>query len=111
MPKKFHLLNQSAVQILIADGQEITVPMLPPEKLGEISEISAELGRVNTHADIAKAKQRIVTLVAPLIPPEYAPNLARFRLDDLIELLLYLAYGDIPASGASTANDSAAMAQ
>lgn len=92
--KTFPKLTQKTVRLGIGDGRSINVPMLPVYKLGELKAISADLGKCSTAADFNAIHERMLELAKLVMPPELVPQLQRFDIPKMSELLGYLMYGD-----------------
>ena len=94
MSKYFPKLTQTHVWIGDGNGGGFSCPMLPVGKLGELNDCSEMLVAAKGIEDVEAARQKMIELAATVIPKEYQPNLARFTVMALAELLAYLMYGD-----------------
>lgn len=94
MSKCFPKLTQTHVRIEVADGESISVPMLPVSALGEMKECSEMLKKVQTIEEFEALRLRLAALARTVLPEQYCDNLERFDLMNLVELVTYLMYGD-----------------
>lgn len=94
MSKCFPKLTQTHVRIEVADGESISVPMLPISALGEMKECSDMLKQVQTIEEFDALRQRLAALAKSVLPEQYCANIERFDLMSLVELVTYLMYGD-----------------
>lgn len=92
--KTFPKLLQTSVRIGIGDGKVINVPMLPISAIGELKSFTAQLDKCESMEEFAAIRERMVDLAKTVLPGDLTPQLERFQIPQLAELLGYLAYGD-----------------
>ena len=100
--KAFPKLMQDRVTIDLGGNKHIDVGMLPIRCIDEIRDIGDTLDRIsnadpkemNKEEELEKVRQRMIALVKMSLPEEYCINLPRFKIDQLIDLISYLMYGE-----------------
>lgn len=94
MGKFFPKLNQRLVRLDLCDGKSVDAQMIPVGDIGRLSEFADALDRAATAKETEAVRIRMIEFAKGFIPVEFAPNLCRFNVDMLSELLAYLAFGD-----------------
>ena len=92
--KTFPKLLQTSVRIGIGNGKVINVPMLPVSAIGELKSFTAQLDKCESMAEFAAIRERMAAMAKTVLPADLTPQLERFQIPQLAELLGYLAYGD-----------------